>query len=127
MNNDGNCSGSLKLIATAGKPTWNGAWPGECPECGVRVELGYAGLVPVHEPPRTGGRPDARLRQVRVRAADVVHDTTAVALRGQWRPVAQALVQAAGVAAAGAHPPLASRSPEERVLTSQSERSIGVE
>jgi hypothetical protein len=75
MNDDRNCSGSLKLIATAERPTVNGTWQGECPVCGTGVELGYAGRVPVHEPPRNGGQTDERPRHVQVRTADVAHDT----------------------------------------------------
>jgi hypothetical protein len=75
MNGDCNCSGSLKLVATAERPTVSGPWQGECPECGTGVELGYAGRVPVHEPPRTESQTDERLGHVRVRSADVADQT----------------------------------------------------
>jgi hypothetical protein len=83
MNDETNCSGSLKLIATAERPTVIGSWTGGCPECGKRVELGYAGRVPVHEPPRIGGRSGERLRHVQVRDTNVVHR---ILVTSPWLP-----------------------------------------
>jgi hypothetical protein len=92
MNDDCNRSGSLKLITTAEGSTLNGTWQGECPQCGTAVELGFAGTVLVHEPPRNGGQIEEGLRHVRVRATDVTHLT---------RELAHGL----GPATASGHPP----------------------
>jgi hypothetical protein len=92
MNDVCNRSESLKLITTAERSTLNGTWQGECPECGTRVELGFARTVPVHEPPRNGGRIEERLRHVQVRAADVIHR-------------ASNLLQGLAPATASDHPP----------------------
>ena len=108
MNNDDKCSGSLKLIATADRPATIGSWTGECPQCGTRVELGYAGRVPVHEPPRNGGRPDERLRHVQVGVADVVHDhdhTRTLALGHPRQSAAQAPSHGLASVSTGEHPP----------------------
>jgi hypothetical protein len=71
MNSDSICSGSLKLIVAANCTTLRDSWTGECPTCGEPVELGYAGPVPVHEPPRNGGRIEERLRHDEVASTEV--------------------------------------------------------
>jgi hypothetical protein len=107
MDNDDKCSGSLKLIATADRPATIGSWTGECPQCGTRVEFGYAGRVPVHEPPRNGGRPDERLRHVQVRVPDVVHDhdTRTPALGHPREPAVRTSSQGPASVSTGGHPP----------------------
>jgi hypothetical protein len=72
MTTETDRSGSLKLIATAKKPTSTASWTGECPEGGTGVEFGYTGLVPVREPSRSGGQSDEWLRHDRARADSVV-------------------------------------------------------
>jgi hypothetical protein len=71
MNSEVKHTGSLKLNAAAEQATINLTWKGERPQCSERVEFGYTGYVSVHEPPRTGGRPDERLHHVQARVADV--------------------------------------------------------
>jgi hypothetical protein len=91
MNDDRNRSESLKLITTAERSTSSGTWQGECPQCGTPVELGFAGTVPVHEPPRNGGQIQEGLRHVQVRATDVIH--------------AREFAHGLGQATASGHPP----------------------
>jgi hypothetical protein len=74
MNSEVNRTGSLKLNAAAEPATINRTWTGERPECSERVEFGSSGYVSVHEPPRTGGRPDERLHHVQARVADAAID-----------------------------------------------------
>jgi hypothetical protein len=92
MNDDPNRSESLKLTATAERSTSNGTWQGECSQCGTAVELGFAGTVPVHEPPRTGGLIQEGPRHVQVRATDVIHN-------------ARELAHGRGPATGSGHPP----------------------
>jgi hypothetical protein len=42
------CAGSLAVAAEEAPPLDTSTWVGRCPECGAELELGYAGLVPVH-------------------------------------------------------------------------------
>jgi hypothetical protein len=107
MNIDDKCPGSLKLIATAKCPATIGSRTGECPECGTREELGYAGHMPVHEPPRNGGRADERLRHDQVRATDVVHDhDTRTPVLGRPREfAAHAPTQGLTSVSTSGHPP----------------------
>ena len=74
MNSEVKHTGSLKLNAACEQATINPTWMGERPECSERVEFGYTGDVSVHEPPRTGGRPNERLHHVQARVADVALD-----------------------------------------------------
>jgi hypothetical protein len=94
MNDDCNRSESVKLIATAERPTVSITWEGECPQCGMSVELGYAGRLPVHEPPRTESQTDEWLGHVRVRTADIADHTEdllpgfgpVMASAARWQP-----------------------------------------
>jgi len=45
------CPGSLSLPELDVPLDHLERWVGRCRECGRELELGYAGLVPVHSPP----------------------------------------------------------------------------
>jgi hypothetical protein len=45
------CPGSLTAAGTEAPKLDEPRWTGRCPECGAELELGYAGLLPVHAPP----------------------------------------------------------------------------
>ena len=106
MNSEVNRSGSLKLNAAAEQATINGTWTGECPAGGERVEFGSTGWVSVHEPPRTGGRPDERLHHGQARATNQGIDrglfTQTIGLGYGARLAVPANLDAASAAA---HPP----------------------
>jgi hypothetical protein len=106
VNSKVNRSGSLKLNATAEQATDKKTWTGERPERGERVELGYAGHMSVHEPPRTGGRPHERLRHVQARATGVAGDLRLFTPTTRLGPGAGLAVPANVIAAsASEHPP----------------------
>jgi hypothetical protein len=44
------CLGSLTIASTEAPQLDEPRWVGRCPECGAELELGYAGLFPVHAP-----------------------------------------------------------------------------
>jgi hypothetical protein len=54
------CAGSFAVAravaGVAAPPLDDSRWIGRCPECGAELELGYAGLVPVHPPGSAVGR-----------------------------------------------------------------------
>jgi hypothetical protein len=86
MNSMQICSGSPKLIVAANSTALNDPWLGECPKRGEHAELGYAGQVPVHEPPRSRGRADEWLTRVQGRVAGVALPTArALAVGGTSR------------------------------------------
>ncbi len=44
------CAGSLSIADTEPVPLGMPRRRGRCPYCGAELDLGYAGLLPVHEP-----------------------------------------------------------------------------
>jgi hypothetical protein len=43
------CVGSGRFVPTADiDRSEHGRWMGKCPDCGRVIELGYAGLLPIH-------------------------------------------------------------------------------
>ena len=50
----------------------DGPWQSQRRECGTRVEPGYPGRTPAHEPSRIGGQADEWLRHIEARTTDVV-------------------------------------------------------
>ena len=44
------CPGSLTVAAAEAPQLDDSKWVGCCPACGAELDLGYAGLFPVHAP-----------------------------------------------------------------------------